>query len=388
MNKTFVTLFTACENVHLTKDLGQIPYFMHAKYGYHSKIVTYKNSTEYSSLQTEVKGLNIDFISDKGRVSFLEKSVLFYIYNHAKQIDVLNLFHFSKQSFVYGLLYKLLNPKGFLFLKIDGYNETFRTGEYMIHSRKKMKNRILTYLEKLFLNACDLMSIENTEGERILKLRYPKHAHKITYLPVGANDLFLKKTFKHTLKTHEEKENIILTTGRIGASIKNHEMILKALKQVDLKDWKMVFVGPVNPDFKSYFNTLAIQHPHLQEKVIFVGEILNRIELYEWYNRAKLFCMTSWKESFSLSIAEAFFFGNYIIGTEGVMSMKDISNNGVYGKIVRPDDDIELATVLQQFINNQSSLKALYPSLVNYSHQHFVWSTIIEKLEERIQQKK
>ena len=181
MTKTFVTIFTQCENVHLTKDLGQIPYFMHAKYGYQSQIVTYNNSKSYTNLDAEVQGLSINFITNRGKVSFLDKAVLSYIYKNARKTDVLNLFHFSKQSFVYGLLYKLLNPKGFLFLKIDGYNETFQKGTKIIHSRKKLKNIILTYFEGLFLKTCDLMSIENTEGEQLIKLMYPKAAHKIIY---------------------------------------------------------------------------------------------------------------------------------------------------------------------------------------------------------------
>ena len=38
--KTFVTIFPICENVHLTTDLGQIPYFMNKICGYDAKIVS------------------------------------------------------------------------------------------------------------------------------------------------------------------------------------------------------------------------------------------------------------------------------------------------------------------------------------------------------------
>src|SRR5438552_6640055 len=85
--KTFITIFPICENVHLTKDLGQIPYFMHKVYGYDSKIVCYKNSESYDNLEGEAKGLKIDFIKNTGRISFLEKEVLKYIYKNAKKID-------------------------------------------------------------------------------------------------------------------------------------------------------------------------------------------------------------------------------------------------------------------------------------------------------------
>jgi glycosyltransferase involved in cell wall biosynthesis len=230
------------------------------------------------------------------------------------------------------------------------------------------------------------MSIENTEGEKLVKLMYPTFSNKIMYLPVGVNDLFLKEEFQFNLKKIEEKENIILTTGRIGNEVKNHEMIMRALTQLQLGDWKMVFVGPIDKKFKDYVSDTLSKYPHLISSVIFTGEISNRKELYEWYNKSKLFCITSWNESFSLSIAEAFYFGNYIIGTEGVMSMKDITDNQKYGTILKPDDDKSLAAEIQKLINNQEVLSKLYPTIIHHSHTNFVWSTITTKLQNYIQQ--
>jgi glycosyltransferase involved in cell wall biosynthesis len=384
MNKKFVTIFPNCENVHLTKDLGQIPYFMYAKHDYNARIATYRNSEEYDAIYTEVKGLKIDFIDKIGTIWFLEKGVLKYIYNKAKNIEVLNLFHFSKWSFVYGILFKLLNPKGFLFLKLDAYNKTFSEGTKIIHSRKKIKNFFILSLEKYFLKKVDLITIENKEGERLVKLMYPKLISKIMYLPVGVNDIFLKKEFGTNLKTFEEKENIILTTGRIGAEVKNHQMLLKAITNINLQDWKMVFVGPVEEEFMNFVDSVFAQNPQLKSKIVFTGEISNRKELYEWYNRSKIFCMTSFNESFSLSVAEALYFGNYIIGTEGVMSMQDVTDNQKYGSIIKNDDDKELSVILQKLINNQVPLQKLYPSIIKHSHQNFVWSTITDNLQNRI----
>jgi glycosyltransferase involved in cell wall biosynthesis len=386
--KTFVTIFPICENVHLTTDLGQIPYFMYKMHGYDAKIATYKNNENYPSLDGEVKGLNIDFIKDTGRISFLERGVLKYIRKNAKNIDVLNLYHFSKFTFVYGILYKILNPKGFLFVKLDGYNETFAEGNEILHSTKKIKHSILKVLEKIFLKKVDLISIENTEGERLVKLMFKSITSKILYLPVGVNDLFLSQNFDTRLKKFQNKENIILSLGRIGEKIKNHEMILRALLKANIKDWKIVFAGPVNPEFMDYFNTLVVEHPSLKSKVIFTGKITDRIELYEWYNRSKIFCMTSWNESFCHAIGEAFYFGNYIIGTEGIMSMKDITNNGKYGVTLKPDDDKALATTFQKLIDDDSQVSVLYPDIVDFSRKYFTWSQIIGRLQAQIESNK
>jgi glycosyltransferase involved in cell wall biosynthesis len=388
VSKRFVTIFPICENVHLTKDLGQIPYFLHKLHGYDSTIVCYKISAHYNNINGEVKGLKIDFIENTGRLSFLEKGVLKYIYKNAKQIDVLNLYIFSKFTFVYGILYKKLNPKGFLFLKLDGYNETFAEGNKIVHSTNPIKNTILKYLEKSFLKKVDLVTIENQEGEKLVHNMFPSIASKVMYLPVGVNNLFLNETFANKQKSFKEKENIILTVGRVGEEIKNQKMILKALTKTDMKDWKMVFVGPVNDSFKVYFDELCVKFPHLKEKVILTGNISNRVELYEWYNKSKVFCMTSLKESFCHSISEALYFGNYIIGTEGIMSMKDVTDNGKYGVTLKSDDDVALASTFQKLINDDSQLSVLYPEIVNFSRMHFVWSNIIGKVNEQINNSK
>jgi glycosyltransferase involved in cell wall biosynthesis len=387
MPKKFVTLFPPCENVHLTKDLGQIPYFLQREHGYDSSVVSYQNSTEYTNLQGEVKGLKLEFISNTGRVSFLEKSVLQYIRKNAQQIDILNLYIFSKFTFVYGLLYKRKNPNGFLYLKLDGYNETFEGNTPIRHSTSNLKNHLFKRLEKKFLEKVDLVTIENSKGEELVKSKYPAIAHKVMYLPVGVNDQFLKETFNGSFRSFSQKENIILTTGRIGETIKNNEMMLRALERIDMKDWRMVFVGPVNPNFKNYFEQWIHSRPQLKDKIFFTGNILDRKTLYEWYNRSKIFCMTSHKESFCHSIGEALYFGNYILGTEGIVSMNDLTASGKYGHTLRDNDDHGLGQKLQELIDDQGRLSKLFSDIVTYSHQNFVWSKIIGKIQQRIEQR-
>lgn len=385
MNKKFVTIFPICENVHLTKDLGQIPFFLHHVHQYNSSIVSYKNNKEYSNLQGEVNGLNLEFIENTGRISFLEKGVLKYIKQHAKKIDILNLYIFSKFTFVYGILYKMYNPKGFLYLKLDGYNETFLKETKIKHSINPLKNSILKWLEKQFLKKVDLITIENSIGEDLVKNKYPIIADKVMYLPVGVNDLFLHEKFLNKFTCFEQKENIILTVGRIGEEIKNNEMMLRALSQINFKDWKMIFVGAINPKFQLFYDEWIKSYPQLKDKLIFTGEIHDREKLYDWYNRAKIFCMTSWKESFCHSIGEALYFGNYIIGTEGIVSMQDLTDHEKYGAILKADDDKGMANKLQQIINDQSTLSELFPEIVNFSRKNFVWSKIVGKIHKRIE---
>jgi glycosyltransferase involved in cell wall biosynthesis len=186
------------------------------------------------------------------------------------------------------------------------------------------------------------------------------------------------------MRDYSQKENLILTTGRIGEEIKNHEMILRALARIEMKDWKMAFVGPVNPHFQKVYEKFLKENPQFKDRIVFTGNISDREELYEWYNRSKILCMTSRNESFCHSIVEGLYFGNYILGTEGIMSMKDISDNGKYGQVMQDDNDGQLAAALQKLIDDEHQLRELYPQIVNFSRNHFVWSRIIHKIADRL----
>jgi GalNAc-alpha-(1->4)-GalNAc-alpha-(1->3)-diNAcBac-PP-undecaprenol alpha-1,4-N-acetyl-D-galactosaminyltransferase len=161
--------------------------------------------------------------------------------------------------------------------------------------------------------------------------------------------------------------------------------MLRALSQIDLKDWKMVFVGAINPEFQVFYNEWIKSYPHLKEKLIFTGEIKDRKVLYEWYNKSKVFCMTSWNESFCHSIGEALYFGNYIIGTSGIVSMFDLTDNGKYGITLNVDDDKAMAKKMQELIDKPDFLANVFPNIVSYANQGFVWTKIVEKIYIRIE---
>lgn len=49
---------------------------------------------------------------------------------------------------------------------------------------------------------------------------------------------------------YEEKENLIITVGRLGTFEKNTEMIIKAAEKVHFDNWKLVLIGPIEPKLK------------------------------------------------------------------------------------------------------------------------------------------
>ena len=59
-------------------------------------------------------------------------------------------------------------------------------------------------------------------------------------------------------------------------------MLLKALENVDLKEWKFCFIGPIEKDFNSIIEQFYENYPLKRRQVIFIGKIDNKKELRVW----------------------------------------------------------------------------------------------------------
>src|SRR5690554_1939634 len=110
--KKFVTLFPFTTNHNLTKEVGLIPYYLRAHFGYNAKIVSYKCTPElfkkrglsefintidstFPALKPtgEISGLPIEFIKPGKKILGYELSPIKYILNESKNIEILNLYH-------------------------------------------------------------------------------------------------------------------------------------------------------------------------------------------------------------------------------------------------------------------------------------------------------
>ena len=378
--KTFTTIFTDAENFHLVKDVGQLPYFMFKTEGFHSNLVSYKNNESYSFINKEVKGLELTFIRKKGRLFYFEIGILNYLLAHSKTIDVLNLFHFKKDNFLYLLVYKLLNPKGKSYIKLDMDILFFKKYNSFFFSNYKIKNYFLQILTSWIFNFTDILSVESEDARQYLLQVYPELKDKLICIPNGIDDISIQQEI--LVKPYQEKENIILTVGRIGTDQKNTELLLEALKLIDLKDWKVYIIGPIEEEFKSHINTFFKEFPQLKDKVIFTGNIKDRLELFDWYNRAKIFCLSSRYEGFPIAFAEALYFGNHII-TSPISSAKHITANGQYGIIAEPTTK-DFAMEIQKSIAPNYLSEEKYRAIRDFSMNNFVWTKIIKKLAEKL----
>ncbi len=379
---TFVTIFTDTENFHLVKDVGQLPYFMYKTEGYDAQLISYRNNKEYTFLNKEVKGLKLIFIPDIGRFFYFELGILSYLWSFSKSIDVLNLFHFKKDHLLYLLLYKILNPKGKAYIKLDMDILFFKDYNAFLYSNYRIKNYLLKGITKWMFKLTYIFSVETEEARTYLLKVYPELEQKLICIPNGVDNLYLDEEIK--LRSWEEKENIIITVGRIGTLQKNTELFLEALKEVELNNWKVYILGPVEDDFQNFINQYFLKHPQLKNRIMFTGNISDRKELFEWYNRAKIFCLTSRFEGFPITFPEALFFGNYIISTP-VSSALQITNNNLVGKVVKSEAP-DFALAIQGCMKEGFLTARRYEDILKFSRTNFTWPGIVKKLSDKLKE--
>ncbi|MDV4150382.1 glycosyltransferase family 4 protein [Clostridium sp. AL.422] len=357
----FVTFFPELMNYHLKKDVGLIPILLKKYHKYDVRIVSYKNDKSYSYDTNE---LDIEFIDKKYGVVI---DFLIYLIKNSKKIDVLNLYHITSiRNFKWIFLYKILNRKGTVYLKLDADRNI---SLYDFH-KKSYKQKIKNYI----LKKIDLITAENYV---IIDLIKDDWNLTVDFLPNG---------FYDDDKRVEEigyKKNIILTVGRIGSYQKATDVLLKAFSKASkhLKsNWELVIVGEIEPEFKDYINEYIIKNSEIKNKIKLTGNINNPNELRKYYRDSKIFCLPSRYESFGLVLVEALMEGCYIL-TSNHESATTIVKNDDIGLVFEIDNIEELSDKLIDLCNNKEFNKERYRNIIDYAYDNFYWKDIIDKLD-------
>ena len=239
--------------------------------------------------------------------------------------------------------------------------------------------KIQKILLKKLIKKIDLISIETKEAyEEILKngLYNENISNKIIYIPNGFDEEYLVEN-NIKIKSFEEKENLMITVGRIGTEQKNNEMLLNSLNNIDLRNWKIYIIGPYTEKFKIKYDEFIKNNQDKKERVILIGNIKDKNLLYDYYNRAKIFLLTSRWEGFAIVYPEALRFGNYIITTD-VGGAKDITDNGNIGAITEIENIIQFRNEILKVVNNEINLEEKYDKSLELSKKQFLWNEIVK----------
>ena len=379
--KTFVTLYLDLENVHIMKEPGQIGYMFSKLFGFKSEIVSYQNG-EYPNL-IHTPGLSLSFIKKKINFNFIDLNCIGYVIKNATRIDILHMQHFKLDTLAAGFVYKILNPKGFFFVRLNfGPSDYFGSQpdiRFWFKNDGRFRTKIKNFLQKKFANYVDLWSEEDIKSSSFVTSKYSFFGDKLIEVHNGIN-LELIKKFNIRLKSFDEKDNIILySTARIGSFQKASEVLLEtyALLPEDIS-WELHITGSMQEEFNDIIKVFFKRNPNLKTKIFIHGE-LDKKDLFELYNRSKILCLLSRYESFPNVLPEAMYFKNTLIVTNFAGS-KIVVDNNKSGCIVKRDNPQQTVKVLMKYVSDDKLLEESGSHAHNFAVNNLGWNKIAKDL--------
>lgn len=163
---------------------------------------------------------------------------------------------------------------------------------------------------------------------------------KIKIIPNPINEIMLSAR-----KEYGERENVILTVGRLDAN-KNQKLLIEAFANLNVGNWKLEIVGDgvLREEYKKLTISLGIE-----DKVNYVGNVNN---VQDYYNKAKIFVFTSQSEGFPNALLEAMSFGLPCISTDCPFGPSEIIKNNENGYLIEVNNRKQLESRLTDLMNN------------------------------------
>jgi len=355
----------AWNNQQLLKDCGLIPYMFHKVYGYTATMLGC-NAGDYPYLDA-LPGLRLEFLPDcNSRQEHLTVNLQF-LQEHYNKIDILVLhgpyLYFNNP---YLRIYRSLRPDGKVVLQLDANSQWM--------DRTCWTNPDFQYM----LDQCDVIAASCRKMQQHLNKKWPRWT--IDYIPNG----FYNTSGQIINVTYEQKENILLTVGRIGIKEKQNNVLMEAFAKVykELVGWNVHLVGAIDDGFKQYIDDYFTRNPELTSRVIFKGLVEKKIELFAEYARAKIFVLTSHMEGGTPNvIAEALYHGCYQITSE-IDACDDITNNGDIGKCfpISNKSTDALADLLLEVCSDEALISGAFLRTLSYAHNNYDYELIIKRL--------
>ena len=370
-NKQLVSLFYLDDNI-AGKDMFLVPKYLSDTLGMECTFVfpRRKNNEHLRGRLRGVKLMPIRSGSAYYSSIWREKERLWWLIRHARQIDVLSLFWLNKRNFA--RVYKLLNPKGICYVKGD------------MSSANPTKRKLKAWLLNCLTKPIDVLSVETEEiYNKIRQGNRGKHlADSVVWMPNGY-DIDMLKQIGVQRKNYTEKDNLIITVARIGSQQKDNITMLRALDGKDLCGWRFEMIGPVESSFETIFDEFMQRNPQHEGKIHLQGLVNDRKKLWEKYNQAKVFLLTSTFECMAQVYSEALAFGDYIITTR-VQVAEEITAHQTLGRIIEVKDADALWRELQQILIDDSILKTTIPKAHELADKQYNWRALTQIVASRI----
>lgn len=230
------------------------------------------------------------------------------------------------------------------------------------------------------------------------KLRVFRYIYSLSSFLVVLSDLdfkyyskFVRKVavvtnpFQPNLKINYDRDNIILNVGRLE-NVKNQIFLLKAFKhcvqKLNLKSWKLILIGEGSDRNKI---EKFIRENSLDQFVEVLGSVSN---VEPFYNKSKIYCLTSKHEGFPNSLLEAYCYGCACISLNIKTGPSQIINHNIDGLLL--DETISyvnFADQLMRLANNQTLIDKFCCNSIKNSKKYMKnnklleWEEILDKVK-------
>lgn len=365
------------QRMYFNKDLFLIPYYVAKAKGMALEFCYGYNMGD-NEIPSKYRGATIRTTHRKAVTTMGEiLDSIKFILLQPRKIDTLFVVGISFIHLLRIYLFKTLNTSGNVLIFGDMEPEQAKD---IVNTDLYRTNGISDKIKQWLADYCfrnSKLLVANTEAYNTMLQIYESRGWEglLHFYPCLDDEKF--DEYGIVRKSWEEKENIMVCVGRIGCYQKNTEMLLEALKSVELKDWKIYMIGPItnsfaineNDVFQKKIDKFFEECPQHKDKLIFTGIIYDRKEIFNYYNRAKILLSTSRHEGFANTYSEAAAFGCYVISTD--VGGADVgSNNWQFGTKIEQEDVKRLTQTLNSIINeefvfplkNTSSIKEFYYS--------------------------
>ena len=340
------------QEMFLSKDIFLIPYYIAKELGGECKYL-YTHNLGNTIIPSEHRGVKI--IQTKNSNQW--KVFLQEIVSHSKDIDVLFLTGSSAVHMFATFLYKKINPQGKVVVFGDMEEpQAKELNQNGFHYSGGLTGWLKDKLTDYFFRHVTYLVANTAAYHLMADLCNRKHWNGLLHFyPCLDDEKFESYGLKR--KPFAEKENVMVCVGRIGCYQKNTEMLLNALRETDLKDWKIYMLGPITSgfdlqeggDFQKVIDQFFEECPWYKEKLIFTGMIYDQKAVFEYYNRAKVLLATARHEGFANVYSQAAALGCYVISTD--VGGADVCSNGwKYGIKLNQNDSAGLANVLAELV--------------------------------------
>lgn len=152
------------------------------------------------------------------------------------------------------------------------------------------------------------------------------------------------------IKSGQERQNIVLSVGRLIDS-KHHDELIKVFSKINRPGWKLIIVGDdaIKQQNKVKLQQL-IQELDAEDKIQLAGK---RNDVEEFYTKSKIFAFTSSSEGFPNVIGEAQSAGLATIAFDCISGPSDMIIDGENGFLIPLFDYAEFQKKLEILMANE-----------------------------------